>query len=72
MTATTSIELKAPTGKFRVVGVDTFEGPKAEYLIDDYDTRWKAKMACDIHGGSMNPCYLYDDRGVCLYKTGSF
>jgi hypothetical protein len=72
MITTTTVELKATAGKFRVVGVDTFESPTAHYLIGDYDTRWKAKMACDIHGGQMNPCYLYDDRGIVLYKTGSF
>ncbi len=28
--------LTAPKGKFRVIGVDTFEGPRADYLIDDF------------------------------------
>ena len=31
-------KLKAPKGKFRVVGVDTFAGPTDDYLIGDFDT----------------------------------
>jgi hypothetical protein len=63
---------KAPKGKFRVIGVDTFEGPTADYLIGDYDTLGKAVAACNTHGGTMNPCYVFDDRGINLHKAGTF
>jgi hypothetical protein len=32
-------ELRAPKGWFRVVGVDTFEGPLADYHIGDFSDR---------------------------------
>ena len=64
--------LKAPKGKYRVIGVDTFEGPNADYLIGDYKSINKAMKAVDEHGGTMNPCYLYDDAGKLLYKRGTF
>lgn len=64
--------LKAPAGKFRVVGVDTFEGPRADYLIGDYSLLEKAKEVADEHGGTMNPVYVYDAGGKMLHKAGSF
>lgn len=72
MAIASGIELRAPKGKFRVIGVDTFEGPTAEYHIGDYNTLGRATLACNIHGGTMNPCYVYDDRGVKLHSAGSF
>lgn len=64
-------ELRAPKGKYRVIGVDTFDGPTEDYLIGDYDSEDKAREACKDHGGVMNPTYCYDDTGkmVCNFGT---
>ena len=62
--------LIAPKGKFRLVGVDTFEGPLADYLIGDYDTKEAAIEDCKRHGGHMNPCYVFDDAGNSLFRAG--
>ena len=66
--------LIAPQGKWRVVGVDTFEGPTADYLIADVDTYEEAQKLADEHGGIMNVVYVYDDKsyGYPIYKRGSF
>lgn len=64
-------ELKAPKGKFRVIGVDTFEGPTEDYLIGDYDDEDKAREICQEHGGTMNPCYCYDDTGKLICNFGT-
>lgn len=58
-----SKELNAPTGKFRVIGVDTFEGLFADYFIGDYDTREEAVNVAKAKGGEMNKTYVYDDKG---------
>jgi hypothetical protein len=59
-------ELKAPTGKTRVVGVDLFD--HGDYLVGDYDTPEEAFKIADGHNtkrsGSMdNVYYVYDDQG---------
>lgn len=59
-------ELKAPTGKTRVVGVDLFDHD--DYLVGDYDSRDEAFRVADEHNtrrsGSMdNIYYVYDDEG---------
>ena len=65
-------ELKAPKGKFRVVGVDTFEGPFADYLIGDFDTKKEALTAAQAHGGTMNKTYVYTDDGLRIGNFGTF
>ncbi len=65
-------KLIAPRGQFRVVGVDTFEGPCADYLIGDYKTSEEAIKIAKEHGGEMNPVYVYDDKGTRLFKCGTF
>lgn len=65
-------ELKAPTGKFRVVGVDTFEGPTADYPLGDFDDLADAVKQAKEHSGTMNPCYVYDDKGGLRWHGGSF
>lgn len=62
--------LIAPKGKFRVIGVDTFEAYNADYLIGDYSTLKKALQVAKAHGGTMNPTYVYDDKGN--EKSGGF
>jgi hypothetical protein len=66
------IRLQADPGMFRVVGVDTFEGPGAEYMIGDFDDPNDACQTAREHGGTMNPVYVYDDEGVMVFKAGSY
>jgi hypothetical protein len=54
---------RAPAGKFRVIGVDTFEGPFADCIIGDYDTREKADEVARMKAGEMFKTYVYDDKG---------
>ena len=44
-------ERKAPHGKFRVSGVDTFAGPFEDYLIADCDSKETAIELAKEHGG---------------------
>lgn len=56
-------ELKAPQGKYRVIGVDTFESMDADYLIGDFESKEEALKVAEKRGGEMNPTYVYDDTG---------
>ena len=60
-------KLKAPPGKFRVVGVDTFEGPDADYLMEDLDSMAAAQRLADENAAPHNPVYVYDERGELVY-----
>ena len=60
------IELKAPMGKTRVVGVDLFD--HENYLVRDCDSQDEAFRVADDHNtkrsGSMDDVYyVYDDQG---------
>ncbi len=64
-----NVELKAPAGKFRVVGVDLFS--HEDYLKGDYDFRAEAYKVTDDHNakrsGSMDDIYyVYDDQGTYI------
>lgn len=61
---------KAPKGKFRLIGVDTFDG--GDWVDDDFGTLKKAKEAADKKGGIMTKMHVYDDKGRHLYETGTF
>ena len=65
-------ELKAPKGKFRVVGVDTFPIPPEDYLIGDFDNLEAAKLAAQKVGGEMSMAYVYSENGINVFKAGSF
>ena len=59
-------ELKAPSGKIRVVGVDIFD--HEDYLVGDFTSRNEAFKVADDHNikrsGSMDDVYyVYDDAG---------
>lgn len=64
--------MKKTNKRFRVIGVDTFEGPNAEYLIGLYSDKQSAIDAATKHGGVMNPCYVYNPNGVIIFKAGSY
>jgi len=64
-------ELKAPLGKFRVVGVDTFVGPREDYSLGDFDSLSQAIRKAKKHAGEMNPVYVYDDNGILKWSGGT-
>lgn len=66
------LELWAPKNEYRVIGVDTFEGPFADYLIGDFLSKEDALEAVAKHGGEMNLVYCYDDQGTLIDKAGTF
>lgn len=66
----TELELKAPEGKFRVVGVDTFDG--TDWIIDDYTTEEEAKEVARETGGIMTKTHVYDDQGKHIFEAGTF
>lgn len=59
---------KAPKGKFRVIGVDTFDG--GDWCEGDFTTIEEAKAKAV--GGEMLIKYVYDDQGKCIYSNGRF
>lgn len=65
-------KFKAPPGKFRVIGVDTFEGPFADYPIDIVDTLAEAEELVKKRGRVMNTVYAYNDRGELVAHAGSY
>lgn len=59
-------ELKAPLGKFRVVGVDLFS--HEDYVVGDYDSRAAAISRAETRnrerlGPMHDVAYVYDDQG---------
>lgn len=63
---------KAPKGKFRVIGVDTFDG--GDWVSGDFGTLEKAQEKVDkeTKGAQMLKMYVYDDTGKCVYSGGSY
>lgn len=66
----TDLELKAPFGKFRVIGVDTFD--YTDWIYGDYDTIEEAKQKAEDEGGIMLKTHVYDDAGKHVFEAGSF
>ena len=71
--------LKAPPGKFRIVGIDKFHPPgEDDWIVGDYDTLEEAlSLACQktqdaskfaTDSSIAEVYYVYDDKGV--YKGG--
>ncbi len=65
-----STELQAPAGKFRVVGVDTFDG--TDWVQGDFDTESEALAVAKEKGGTMTKMHVYDDQGKHLGEAGTF
>jgi len=63
---------QAPEGKFRVVGVDTFDG--TDWVDGDYETLDLAKTRIQekTKGESMLKYYIYDDTGKFVDSAGTF
>lgn len=62
-------EMKAPTGLFRVIGVDTFD--LEDWVIGDYSFDEAIKQA-DANGGEMLKTHVYDDQGNHVHEAGIF
>lgn len=60
----------APKGKFRVIGVDTFDG--GDWHDGDYDTKEAALEVARKKGGNMTILYVYDDKGNRIGSAGTF
>lgn len=63
-------KLIAPNGKFRVIGVDTFEDPDdADFLIGDFDKETAIQTAKDkANPAKMFMVYVYDDEGKLIWE----
>ena len=63
---------KAPPGKFRVIGVDTFDG--GDWLENDFDTQEAAfaHVADKVKDQQMLMMHVYDDQGKHIHRGGSF
>ena len=62
--------LIAPKGKFRIIGVDTFDG--GDWIVGEYDTLEEAINIANKKGGTMTMMYVYDDRGKLHHSAGTF
>jgi len=63
-------KLIAPSNRFRLVGVDCFEGSFADFLVGDYDRREDAIAEASARGGKMKPYYVFDDCGKMIFNAG--
>lgn len=54
---------KAPKGKFRLIGEDTFKIPPEDHLVGDYDSLKAATDAAKKQAGPMHPVLIFDDTG---------
>lgn len=63
---------KAPKGKFRVIGVDTFDG--GDWVSGDFDTLPEAKAHASqkTTGQQMLKMHIYNDQGKHLSEAGTF
>lgn len=62
----------APPGKFRVIGVDTFDG--GDWLEGDFDNAGAAvsHAVARTKGQQMLKMHVYDETGQHITATGSF
>ena len=63
---------EAPKGKFRVIGVDTFDG--GDWVEGDFDTLDQAKKHANekTEGQQMLKMHVYDDTGSHRHDAGTF
>jgi hypothetical protein len=66
----TSLTLRAPPGKYRVVGVDTFD--RTDWVDGDFDTKDAALGRARQLGGTMLRTHVYDDAGRHVGDAGTF
>lgn len=63
---------KAPKGKFRVIGVDTFDSD--DWVEGDFDTLKQAQKHANerTKDKQMLKMHIYDDTGNHCYEAGTF
>lgn len=66
----TTKDFKAEKGKFRVIGVDTFD--YTDWIEGDFNTKEEAFKKAKDMGGSMQKTHVYDDKGNHIYEDGRF
>lgn len=66
----TNLILKAPLGKYRVVGVDTFDG--TDWIEGDFDFLNEAIRLAKSKGGEMLKTHVYNDQGKHMFDAGTF
>ena len=62
-------QLRAPGGKFRVIGFALRDGQR--YMIGDFDAREAAEECAKKHGMVCNPVHVYNDRADLVVRYGS-
>ena len=65
-----SFSRAAPKGKFRVIGVDTFDG--CDWVQGDFPSKDEALACAHAKGGQMTVMHVYDDTGRHIGNAGSF
>lgn len=72
MTIDKDFSRKAPKGKFRIIGVDTFSPD--DWHEKDVDTLQEAKKIIHkkIKGKQMLKYYIYDEDGKFINEAGTF
>jgi hypothetical protein len=66
------MELTAPTGKFRVLGVDVGAEPVAVYVIGDFGAIAAAEQAATQKVGLGGPVFVYNDQSRLITRYGSW
>ena len=61
-----AIELKAPKGKFRVIGVDT---SNKHWVIGDFDSESIAVKTANGKSCKTIKAYVYDDKGKHIHES---
>ena len=61
---------KAPKGKFRVIGVDTFDGD--DWVEGDFNTLAAATTHVNDCTKGILKMHVYDDTGVCRHDGVTF
>ncbi len=70
MNLATEGRLRPQKRNFRVVAVDTFPWPNEDHLVGDFDSLDEAVAAARSHCAEMQPCYVYDKHGHCIFTAG--
>ena len=68
----TNVELAAPTGKFRVLGVDVGAELAAIYVIGDFGAIAAAEQAATQKVGFGGPVFVYNDQSRLITRYGSW
>jgi hypothetical protein len=68
----TNVELTAPIGKYRVLGVDVGAEWAALYVIGDFDAIAAAEHAATQTVGLGGPVFIYNDQSRLITRYGSW